>query len=70
MYESFKDEGDSSDLKWRLEDIYRAIVGGNRSAKLKASKQSVLDVASKFTSGENLLVGFVDSRRDRLAGGP
>ena len=45
-----------SDLKWRLEDIY----GTNQEweqdlAKLKASKEKVLEVRGTLTSGENLL---------------
>ena len=44
------------DLKWRLEDIYPSDQEWEQDlAKLKASKQSVLDVRGTLTSGENLL---------------
>lgn len=46
----------SSDLKWRLEDIYASDQAWEEDlARLKESKQKVLDLKGTITSGENLL---------------
>ncbi|NMB21139.1 MAG: oligoendopeptidase F [Firmicutes bacterium] len=46
----------SSDLKWRLEDIYRSNDLWEKDLEvLKESKQRVLDLRGTLTSGENLL---------------
>lgn len=56
----------SSDLKWRLEDIYTSDQAWEEDlAKLKESKQRILDVRGTLTSGENLLKAL--QLRDEVA---
>ena len=56
----------SSDLKWRLEDIYASDKEWEKDLEdLKASKQRMLDLRGTLTSGENLLHAL--KQRDEIS---